>query len=325
MHLWHKSGSTVRYPSTRRRDRVSTPIVSVDSLVKRYGGTAVVDGLTFAVPEGIIFAILGPNGAGKTTTLECIEGVRRADEGTVEVLGLDPMRDSRKLMQSLGIQLQSQSLPSTMTVLDALTFFARYRGREPDIRIAERLGLASMMKKQYGTMSAGQQRRLSLSLCLQHAPRLVILDEPTAGLDVETRDEFHRLITEIKSEGVTVMLASHDMSEVEKLADRVIVLVRGKLAVAGSPREITAAGNSATRLTVSTAKQSVCRKRPVFDSAEIIAGDGEYVRFATHNPAVALKELLAWIDGQDDTIVDLRLERPTLEERFLEIVGGEKP
>ncbi len=303
---------------------MNTPVVSVDALVKRYGENTVVNSLTFSVGEGIVFAVLGPNGAGKTTTLECIEGMRRADSGDIKVLGLDPMRDSRKLMQTVGIQLQSQSLPTTMTATEALTFFARYRGREPDLENAERLGLGPLLKKQYGAMSTGQQRRLSLALCMQHAPRLVILDEPTAGLDVETRDELHKLIAETRSAGATIILASHDMAEVEKLADRVLVIVGGKLATAGSPKEITAAGNTATRLMVSTKKQSVLHQQPALDSGELVGADGEYIRYTTHDPAVLLRALLDWIDTRDDTIIDLRVERPTLEERFLEIVGGNR-
>ena len=299
-------------------------VVRVESLVKRYNGTAAVDDLSFSVQEGEICAVLGPNGAGKTTTLECIEGVRRADSGRINVMDLDPMRDSRKLMQSVGIQLQTQGLPSAMTVREALEFFARYRGQMPDMSAARRLGLGELENKQYGSLSTGQQRRLSLALCVQHEPKLVILDEPTAGLDVETRDELHRMIADIRDRGATVILASHDMAEVEKLADRVVVIVRGKLAVIGSPREITAAGDSATRLTVSTGRRLIVEKRPELQFATSLEVDGEYVRYASTNPGKTLSDLLGWIERNNDTIVDLRVERPTLEERFLEIVGGAK-
>jgi len=297
-------------------------VVNVDRLVKRYGASIAVDDLSFSVERGTIFAILGPNGAGKTTTLECLEGVRRADEGRIEVLGLDPMKESRRLMQDVGIQLQSQALPPAMTVRESLGFFARYRGHAPNLELADRLGLSGLLDKQYGQLSTGQQRRLSLALCVQHGPKLIVLDEPTAGLDVQTRDELHRLIAEIRGQGVTVLLASHDMAEVEKLADHVAVLVAGRLAVLGTPREITAAGNSATRLTVSTEKGLAVEMQPVFPDASWIEGNGGYARYVTHHPAATVKALLSWIEERDDQIIDLRVERPTLEERFLEIVGG---
>jgi ABC-2 type transport system ATP-binding protein len=299
-------------------------IVEVASLVKRYGAATAVDDLSFSVREGEICALLGPNGAGKTTTLECVEGVRRPDEGRIDVMGLDPMRDSRKLMKNVGIQLQAQALPAAMTPREALTFFARYRGQTPDFTVAERLGLDTIADSQYGTLSTGQQRRVSLALCIQHEPRLVILDEPTAGLDVETRDELHRLIRDIQDSGATVILASHDMAEVEKLADRAIVIVRGRLAAAGTPREITAAGDSATRLTVSTKHGRVAAEHPVLAAAAMIGSDDGYVNYTTQSPGDTLRDLIGWITERDDAIVDLRVERPTLEERFLEIVGGAK-
>jgi ABC-2 type transport system ATP-binding protein len=301
---------------------MDSTVVTVDRLVKRYGTATAVDDLSFTVEKGMIFALLGPNGAGKTSTLECIEGVRRADAGRIEVLGLDPMRESRRMMRDIGIQLQSQALPATMTVRESLMFFARYRGQTPDFELGERLGLGALHDKQYGQLSTGQQRRLSLALCVQHRPRLVVLDEPTAGLDVQTRDELHRIIEELRKTGVTILLASHDMAEVEKLADRVAVVVAGKLAATGTPREITAAGNSATRLTISTEQGKVLQLRPIFPGANWVEGDGGYARYATHRPAETLKALIAWIESEEDQIVDLRVERPTLEERFLEIVGG---
>lgn len=301
---------------------MTDPIVQVVSLVKRYGATTAVDNLSFSVNEGEICALLGPNGAGKTTTLECIEGVRRPDEGQIDVMGLGPMRDSRKLMRSVGIQLQTQALPAAMTPREALAFFARYRGQPPNFTIAGSLGLDTIADRQYGTLSTGQQRRVSLALCIQHEPRLVILDEPTAGLDVETRDELHRLIKHIRDEGATVILASHDMAEVEKLADRAIVIVRGRLATAGTPREITAAGDSATRLTVSTKHGLIAAEQPALAAAALIGSDDGYANYTTQSPGDTLKDMIDWLTERRDAIVDLRVERPTLEERFLEIVEG---
>lgn len=319
-------------------------IVKVENFRKNYGIFRAVNDISFELVSGEILALLGPNGAGKTSTLECIEGVRRPDAGRIDVFGLDPIRDARSLTRRVGIQLQAQGLPPAMTVGEALGFFARYKGIKPDPVVSSRLGLDGKRREQIGNLSTGQQRRLALVLAVQHDPELVILDEPTAGLDVGTRDELHALMSELKSRGTTILLATHDMAEAEKLADRAIVLVGGRVAAEGSPRELTAGGAGLTRITVSTRDGTVVRRKPVFSGgipAPFVAPspegassphdvrsierspsiDGDYAVYLCSAPARLLRDLLAWIESESDEIVDLRVERPTLEERYLEIVG----
>jgi ABC-2 type transport system ATP-binding protein len=295
-------------------------VVTVRGFTKRYGSAIAVDRLDFGLRRGEIFALLGPNGAGKTSTLECIEGLRRLDGGSIEVLGLDPARDSRQLMRRVGVQLQDQGLPGSMTVREALGFFARYRGIAPSYDAADRLGLGDKLGAQASSLSTGQQRRLALALAIQHSPELVILDEPTAGLDVETRDRLHAIMTELRAGGTTILLATHDMAEAEKLADRALVLVAGRAAAQGSPRELTAQGEGRTRIVVSTLRGSLQRQLPDLQEAEFLHAEEGYVAYRSKKPAATLAALLAWLEAEGDEILDLRVERPSLEERFLEIV-----
>lgn len=295
-------------------------IVSLKGFVKRYGGFLAVDKLSLEIKRGEIFALLGPNGAGKTSTLECLEGLRRADAGEIKILGLDPIKDSRALMKRVGVQLQAQGLPGAMTVGEALRFFARYRGLDPDQSLASRFGLGSKLGVQTAALSTGQQRRLALALAFQGSPELVILDEPTAGLDVENRDELHRLMGERHGAGTTILLATHDMAEAEKLADRAAVLVKGQLAATGSPRELTSQGEGRTRISISTTRNILMEAAPDFSGAERLSPEGAYAIYRTAHPAAVLSELFAWLENRGDEILDLRVERPSLEDRFLEIV-----
>jgi len=295
--------------------------ISVAGFKKNYGAVQAVRGIEFGVRRGEILALLGPNGAGKTSTLECIEGLRRPDAGTISVLGMDPAHDAVRLARRVGVQLQSQGLPSSMTVKEALEFFSRYRGLKPEFGVAATLGLESKMNAQVSGLSVGQQRRLALALAIQHTPELVILDEPTAGLDVETRDTLHEIMAELRNRGTTILLATHDMAEAEKLADRVVVIVEGKIAAAGTPREITAGGSKLTKVSISTRDGAVLREKPTFNDVSFTF-DGEYALCLTPEPGKFVRDLLVWVDSQGDEIVDLRVERPSLEERFLEIVRG---
>jgi ABC-2 type transport system ATP-binding protein len=295
-------------------------IVEVKDFRKVYGKLAAVDGVSFGIGRGEILALLGPNGAGKTSTLECIEGVRLPDGGSIGVFGLDPAKDARKLARRVGVQLQSQGLPAAMTAAEALAFFALYRGIRPNYRPAERLGLGSKLHNAVSELSTGQQRRLALALAIQHGPELLVLDEPTAGLDVQTRDELHALLAELKAQGTTVLLATHDMAEAEKLADRALVMVGGRIRAEGSPRELTAGGASRTRVVLSTEGGCLFRRAPAIEHAERMPDEEDYAVFLTARPGPVVRSLLSWIEDAGDEVVDLRVERPSLEERFLEIV-----
>jgi ABC-2 type transport system ATP-binding protein len=207
------------------------PVIGVRNLTKSYGKVLAVDHIDFQVQPGEIFGLLGPNGAGKTTALECLEGLRLPDSGDIRIMGVDPIRNARRLRNTIGVQLQSSGLPASMTVGEAMRFFCAYHGTAPRYDLLDRLGLKEKIRAQYHTLSTGLQRRLALALAIAHQPPIVIMDEPTAGLDVPSRVELHEIMSELRSRGITILLATHDMAEAEKMADRVAILLRGKIIV----------------------------------------------------------------------------------------------
>ncbi len=312
-------------------------VLQVQDFRKVYKDFVAVDGISFAVRRGEIFGLLGPNGAGKTTTLECLEGIRQPSGGRLDILGVNPSRETGKRLGDLmGVQLQTSSLPADMLVEEAMRFFCAYHRCAPRFDLLDRMGLAEKRRSPYRQLSVGQQRRLALALAIAHAPPIVILDEPTAGLDVESRSELHSLMQELKQAGTTILLATHDMAEAEKMTDRVAILLRGKIASTGTPRELTATGSGFTKVSVHSEasslhgvlqggdglRRSLSSVLPDVHQTQVA---GEYAIFFTANPGATVLALLDFITAQGDKLIDLRVERPSLEERFLEITtGGEK-
>jgi ABC-2 type transport system ATP-binding protein len=278
--------------------------------------------LSFDVKRGEIFALLGPNGSGKTSTLESLEGLRHPEGGALSVAGIDPSRQARKLARLIGVQLQTSALPPAMTVDEAMRFFAGYHRVAVRRDLVEKLGLGEKHAVQYAKLSVGQQRRLALAIAVCHEPRVLFLDEPTAGLDVQSRVDLHARIRELREGGTTVILATHDMAEAEKLADRAGILLRGELAAIGTPRQLTASGSRRTRISVSTENGLLLAQDVAICGAELHRRDEGYAVYFSDNPGKAVAAILAWLDQAGDALVDLRVERPTLEERFLEITSA---
>jgi ABC-2 type transport system ATP-binding protein len=213
-----------------------TAVIEVAGLTKRYGGQAVVDGISFNVDQGEIFGILGPNGAGKTTAVECIEGLRRRDGGQVRVLGLDPRTQGHRLHQRIGVQLQETELPDKLKVREALDMYASFYPHPADWRkLLDRWGLTSKSGSAFAKLSGGQKQRLFIALALVGNPEVVFLDELTAGLDPGARRATWDLIRQVRDSGVTVVLVSHFMDEVEELCDRVAILEQGRIAALDTP------------------------------------------------------------------------------------------
>jgi ABC-2 type transport system ATP-binding protein len=225
------------------------PVIEVDGLVKRYDGVAVVDGISFAVERGEIFAILGPNGAGKTTTVESIAGLRRPDAGRISVLGLDPGGDVAELRKKVGIQLQESQLPGRIEVWEALDVYASFYERPADwSELNERLGLADKRNTRYAKLSGGQKQRLSIALALVGRPEIAILDELTTGLDPQARRDTWAVIEELRGSGVTILLVTHFMEEAERLADRVALIDSGKVVALDTPAGLVATADDEQRI-----------------------------------------------------------------------------
>jgi len=298
---------------------MSESVIKVLSLTKAYGEFLAVDNISFDVQRGEIFGLLGPNGAGKTTTLECLEGLRLPDKGDIQIMGIDPVRNIRRLHNIIGVQLQTSGLPGSMTVGEAMRFFSAYHGVAPRYDLLDRLGLKEKVGAQYRALSTGLQRRLALALALAHQPPILVMDEPTAGLDVPSRVELHELMNELRSRGITILMATHDMAEAEKMADRVAILLRGKIVVTGTPRELAATGSALTKVTVSTSKKSLLLPELILPGIQRQLVQDEYLICFSFDVGHTLKAILTHIEEHDDAIIDLRVERPSLEERFLEI------
>lgn len=217
------------------------------------------------------------------------------------------------------MQLQTSGLPDTMTGREALAFFSRYHQRTPDYSILDRFGLKAKAQQQYGTLSVDQKRRLALAIAVSHEPQIVILDEPTAGLDVESRMELHEMMRELKAAGTTIVLATHDMAEAEKLCDRIAIIIQGKLGVVGTPSQITAAGDQRTRIQVASANGTFLNGAPELPGAVLTGVADGYARYSSESPSKPLSALIRLLEEHNDELVDLRVEHPSLEERFMEI------
>lgn len=294
----------------------------------RYGDKVAVDELSLTVERGSITAVLGPNGAGKTTTLETCEGYRRPQQGTVRVLGLDPVRQRAELLPRIGVMLQGSGAWSGVRAMEMLRHVSRLHAHPMDVDLlAERLGLGDCGRTPYRRLSGGQQQRLGLAMALVGRPELVFVDEPTAGMDPQSRRTTWELLTELRAAGVTVVLTTHYMDEAEKLADRIHIIDHGRLIASGSPVQLTRGGTEATiRLVVS-------RPFPpgAPDSLRVALGDQievtllDEVSLLVTGPADAstLARVSGWCEQQGVLPESLTLGQRTLEDVFLELTGRE--
>jgi ABC-2 type transport system ATP-binding protein len=237
------------HPISQPEEGDMPTVVEVQGLRKQYGPTVAVDDVSLRVEEGEIFGILGPNGAGKTTTVECIEGLRAADQGEIRVLGLDPRRDRAQLTEVLGVQLQDSALPDRLRVAEALELYSSFYRRPADWpALLESLGLAAKRDTPFAKLSGGQRQRLSIALALVGRPRVAVLDELTTGLDPRARRDTWALIEDVRARGVTILLVTHFMEEAERLCDRVAVIDAGRVVATGSPAELTSGLGAETRM-----------------------------------------------------------------------------
>ncbi len=300
---------------------MSEPVIEVNEFLKVYGDFKAVDRISFEVYPGEIYGLLGPNGAGKTSTLESLEGLRAPDGGVLRVAGINPVNESRKLRNKIGVQLQNSALPETIRVEEAMNFFCAYHGVSPRHDLLDRFGLSEKKKAQYHQLSIGQQRRLALALAVAHEPPVLFLDEPTAGLDVASRVDLHNLMREQKEAGTTIVLATHDMAEAEEMADRVAIMLGGKIASTGTPLELTAAGKGLTKVSVHTEGSSLENSEVMFPAVKQCVFKGDYAIYYSTDIGPTVSAIISHIEKAGDVLIDLRVERPSLEDRFLEITN----
>jgi len=290
-----------------------------------YGDKTAVDGLTLSVAEGSITAVLGPNGAGKTTTLETCEGYRKPQQGTVRVLGLDPIADRKQLLPRIGVMLQGQGAWSGVRAMEMLKHIARLHAHPLDVDyLAERLGLGECGRTPYRRLSGGQQQRLGLAMALVGRPELVFLDEPTAGMDPQSRRATWDLIGELRADGVAVLLTTHFMDEAERLADQVVIVDSGRVVGAGSPAELTAAGAGGQLRFTAVAGLPLDALRPCLPAGctAVEERPGEYVITGAVTPRL-LASVTAWCADHGALVAALRTGQRTLEDVFLDLTGHE--
>ena len=301
------------------------PAVEIGRLVKRYGQTTAVDGLTLSAARGAVTGILGPNGAGKTTTVEICEGYRKPDQGTVRVLGLNPVRDARALRPRVGVMLQSGGIPQSVPAADYLNLLSRFHTSPVAVpALLDLVGLTAVARTPYKRLSGGQQQRLSLAAAVIGRPELVFLDEPTAGMDPQARHATWELIGQLRSAGVSIILTTHFMEEAERLCDYVAIIDHGQLVAAGTPGQLTG-----------TVGQLRFRAEPGLDIESLLAAlppaslakespAGHYV-IEVHGAVdpLLLAAVTAWCAERDVLANSLRIESRTLEDVFLELTGKE--
>lgn len=300
-------------------------VVRTEGLRKSYGATRALRGVDLEIGAGGVVGIVGPNGAGKTTLVEILEGLREPSAGRVEVLGLDPRRDTGRLRERIGVQLQSTSLPDRLTVLETLRLFAAFYPRpRPLEEVLEQVGLVGLEDRSTSALSGGERQRLVLGMALVHDPELVLLDEPTAGLDPEARRALHDDLEALRKAGRTVLMTTHYIEEVEKLCDRMIVVRNGEVVADGAPFELVRRAGG--RTTVWIAVEGELDRSRLSDAGLEPAGErGEYLRFTASDPVAALDALRPLLRDGGLTVRDLRLAQPTLEDVYLELVGAEEP
>ena len=296
-------------------------VVEVNELAVHYGAVRAVDGVSFTADAGELLVVLGPNGAGKTTTVETIEGYKRPTSGTVRVLGLDPIRQHRRLTPRIGVMLQAGGVYPGIRPLEALRLFASYYPSPlPAGPLLERVGLTHRTSSTWRQLSGGEQQRLSLALALVGRPEVAFLDEPTSGVDVAGRAEIRSLVRDLRSDGVCVVLTTHELDEAERLADRIVIVDHGKVVASGTPASLMATGGEEILFACPPDLDTAGLGRALNAFVDEVA-PGEYRVAAPPTPA-NVAALTAWLAEHDLPLADLRAGRQRLEDVFLRLTGG---
>ncbi|MEA3245114.1 MAG: ABC transporter ATP-binding protein [Gemmatimonadota bacterium] len=296
-------------------------VITVENLRKTYGRTVAVADVTLDVRDGEIFGLIGPNGAGKTTTMECVQGHRRADGGTIRVLGLDPRRDATELRRRIGVQHQEAQLQKRIKVWEAVDLWrSLYPGAEDGDALLARLGLEAKRNAWFMTLSGGQKQRLFVALALINRPDVVFLDELTTGLDPQARRAIWDLVTGIRARGTTVFLTTHLMEEAERLCDRVAIIEHGRVIEMGTPAELVGRHCPERTVVFSADGDGVADRVRAIPGLTAASGAG-----ATHTLRGEgddfVTNVIAFIARDGVHVRGFRTELPTLEDVFLRLTG----
>jgi len=297
-----------------------TPVIHVSNIRKTYGSTVAVDDVSFDVQQGEIFGLIGPNGAGKTTTMECVEGLRTPDRGTIAVLSLNPVRDARTLQHRVGVQLQQAQLQKRIKVWEAVDLWAALYPRAVNgDALLDRLGLTDKRNAWFMTLSGGQKQRLFIALALIHDPEVVLLDELTTGLDPQARRTIWEMVRAIRDRGKTVLLTTHLMEEAERLCDRVAIIDHGRVVASGDLDAVLGQAETVVRVSGLSAADLPAIER---FGPPTLEGDVLTVRPMDE---AGVPDLIAQLVSMGARIQEVRSGRSSLEQRFLELVARDRP
>ena len=315
--LLHVSRS-IGYPSS-----TVPPALVIQNLVKSYGHVQAVRDISFAVQSGEIFGLLGPNGAGKTSTLECIIGLRTPDAGSIAVCGLDALRHPRRMKQQIGVALQATALPDKISPREALRLFASfYRNPAKTDDLIHRFSLTEKADAKFETLSGGQRQRLAIALAMINNPEVLFLDEPTAGLDPQSRRELHKVIEQTRAAGKTVVITTHYIEEAQQLCDRLAVIDHGQIIATGTPAQLIASAKAPPHIeftTVLAPDLARLQSLPLVTSARIT---GETATLHTSHPGQTIIDLVNLLQSDPgNELVDLHIHKPSLEDVFIELTG----
>lgn len=301
----------------------SDVVICVRGLAKSYGSFAALRGIDLEVRRGEVLALLGPNGAGKTTAVEILEGYRTRDAGEVSVLGFDPARRDRALRARVGIVLQECAVDPYLTVAEALTQRSHlYEDSRPVDEVVGLVGLGEKARSRIKVLSGGQQRRLDLGLALVGNPELIFLDEPTTGFDPSARREAWDVVRDLCAEGRTVVLTTHYMDEAQALADTVVVLAAGRIVASGPPDTLGGRDRGVSTVRFALPEGTTVADLPL-PGTVVPDVRGGFVEFAVSEPTAVLQDLTRWALDRGEGLAGLTVARPSLEDVYLDLTGGD--
>jgi ABC-2 type transport system ATP-binding protein len=299
-----------------------TAIIEARDLTKRYGDMIAVDGVSFDIEKGEIFGLLGPNGAGKTTTVEMVEGLRKPDSGTVRICGLGASQNANRIKELIGVQLQSTALFDRIRVGEAIDLFGGYyRGALSTSEILERVSLTDRKHSFADTLSGGQKQRLAIALAMVNDPEVLFLDEPTTGLDPQSRRNVWDIVEKLREQGKTIVLTTHYMEEAEKLCDRVGIIDRGKVIALDMPQALIARQDLESAIELVTNNGSAEKVFRKFQTTNKITQEGNTCVIHTRESSPILIELVRMSENNGINLESISVRKATLEDVFIELTG----
>jgi ABC-2 type transport system ATP-binding protein len=295
----------------------------VQDLVKRYGDVEAVRGVSFEVADGEVFGLLGPNGAGKTSTVECIIGLRRPDAGVIRLCGIDALMDPDHVKERIGVALQSTALQDKITPREALALFGSFYSKRVNVAgLIARFSLGEKADSPFDSLSGGQRQRLALALAFVNEPEVLFLDEPTTGLDPQSRRDLHADILQMRKEGRTVVLTTHYIEEAHSLCDRVAIIADGRVIAMGKPDDLIAASKATLRVTVQAARPLDTGRMSALATVQHADVNNGRAVLKTANVSQTIIDVVRALDETGNELIDLQINRPSLEDVFIELTGA---